>query len=499
MQVSARRYVLSVATLALASLSGYCAPNADLPLSIAGLELVSTTRLSRTEFEYRYRATLTNTGVSLDRAVATARSLSSATIIVDSELTFTDISEDSSTLSWDTFTIRHDRTQPFDPGALVFAVDHPDALPSCETAAPSSAAILAAANTATDTNLLLEAWTDPEVFEEAVHVFETSLRCTIEDPPTSVQRGTAAQGEDTLNCYLEDLDYCGPGSPRGNPRVPDAVNRSCFDHDRCYTFRQSPLGCEFASPVADCCDAPLVSTCERLFNSEIGAPTISLVARGLLVCSMVRGLRSDDTRDSTARCANPACSSGSCQSEFGICADSSSCGDFSCGRDETLLACPADCGICGAISTTLRFEEGNPGIANDGVVIVSATGGYTPVPPIAMDRYADTGFILSVFSDQVYSDFYYLYEFITSGCSTTTYGYPQRDGLAVLFGSPEFVARNLVPCGIDVNQFGFLAFDGSAVHPVTEIDSITIEPLCNLDRSCIPPESPVVCPIDCPR
>src|SRR5262245_7115953 len=64
---------------------------ANMPLlltSIGNYQQVSETRVSRTVFEYVYRATFTNLGGPVTGATATVTSLVPATTIVDGTLTF---------------------------------------------------------------------------------------------------------------------------------------------------------------------------------------------------------------------------------------------------------------------------------------------------------------------------------------------------------------------------------------------------------------------------
>jgi len=98
--------------------------------NIASLELVSSTRVSRTVFEYTYRIRVANVGDDLGRVIGTVSSSSPATEIVDMNCEVGDVPAGGTVLSSDTFTIRHDRTVPFDAGALVWELDAQTAVPS---------------------------------------------------------------------------------------------------------------------------------------------------------------------------------------------------------------------------------------------------------------------------------------------------------------------------------------------------------------------------------
>jgi hypothetical protein len=83
--------------------------------------LVSSQRVSRTDFTYTYRARVMNRGpVDMLGVTATLTSLSAHTAVVAGALTFGDVPAGSAVLSSNTFTIRQNRSVPFQPGALVW-------------------------------------------------------------------------------------------------------------------------------------------------------------------------------------------------------------------------------------------------------------------------------------------------------------------------------------------------------------------------------------------
>src|SRR5262245_27395638 len=92
-------------------------------LTIGPYQLISSTRASRTEFDYIYKATLTNAGPdnALD-ACATVTSRSAKTKIIEGRLYFGSVPSGTSKQSPDTFTIRQDRTIPFNPSDLAWTV-----------------------------------------------------------------------------------------------------------------------------------------------------------------------------------------------------------------------------------------------------------------------------------------------------------------------------------------------------------------------------------------
>ena len=95
---------------------------AHADLSVGNYTLVSQVRVSRTAYDYTYKADLTNTGGPVTNVSAALASASPATTIIDGDLNFGDISANSSVTSSDTFTIRQDRTVPFDAAALVWNI-----------------------------------------------------------------------------------------------------------------------------------------------------------------------------------------------------------------------------------------------------------------------------------------------------------------------------------------------------------------------------------------
>lgn len=91
--------------------------------SISAPQVVSEQRINRTIFEYVMRASLTNGGSATARnAVATVTSTSPRTTIVQNTLRFGDVPANGTSPSQDTFTIRHDRTVPFDAAVLRWTI-----------------------------------------------------------------------------------------------------------------------------------------------------------------------------------------------------------------------------------------------------------------------------------------------------------------------------------------------------------------------------------------
>ena len=94
-------------------------------LTISAPETISETRISRTIFEYVMRAKLTNPGPAAAAISATVTSSSPKTVIVQNTLTFGNVGAATTADSTGTFTLRHDRTVPFDPTKLTWTIKQP--------------------------------------------------------------------------------------------------------------------------------------------------------------------------------------------------------------------------------------------------------------------------------------------------------------------------------------------------------------------------------------
>jgi PKD repeat protein len=98
-------------------------------LTVGSYALQSSKRVSPTDFELVYKAQVTNTGPALRNVVATLVSSSAATVVVEGTLSFGDVAASATVVSIDTFTIRQNRSQPFDPSKLVWTVTGTPASP----------------------------------------------------------------------------------------------------------------------------------------------------------------------------------------------------------------------------------------------------------------------------------------------------------------------------------------------------------------------------------
>lgn len=84
--------------------------------------LVSTKRISQTVFEYTYTADISNWSEAPATLAATLSSTAANVTVVDGALAFGEVARGGTVVSTDTFTIRQDRSQPFDESKLAWQV-----------------------------------------------------------------------------------------------------------------------------------------------------------------------------------------------------------------------------------------------------------------------------------------------------------------------------------------------------------------------------------------
>ncbi|MES9969684.1 MAG: PEP-CTERM sorting domain-containing protein, partial [Candidatus Thiodiazotropha sp.] len=89
-------------------------------LSATDQQYVSKQRAGRVYFDYTYTLSVNNAAEPMSNVVATVTSTSPYTTIMEGEVILGDLSG-GDTISSDTFTIRQNRRQPFDPSALVWS------------------------------------------------------------------------------------------------------------------------------------------------------------------------------------------------------------------------------------------------------------------------------------------------------------------------------------------------------------------------------------------
>ncbi|MBL0726227.1 hypothetical protein [Piscinibacter sp. HJYY11] len=103
--------------LALAMLPGFVVAQ-----TVTGQELVSSVRSGRTTFDYSYRITVRNGDVALNTVQASVQSTSPATQVIKRTVALGNLAAGATLTSTDVFTIRQDRTLPFNPAVLTWTV-----------------------------------------------------------------------------------------------------------------------------------------------------------------------------------------------------------------------------------------------------------------------------------------------------------------------------------------------------------------------------------------
>jgi hypothetical protein len=93
-------------------------PTNSTTLLMCNLTLVSSKQVTLREFDYIMRVDLTNLGPDVGGIAATVTSSAVHTRIMEGSLTFGPLAQGATATSQDTFTIRQNRTVPFDPAKL---------------------------------------------------------------------------------------------------------------------------------------------------------------------------------------------------------------------------------------------------------------------------------------------------------------------------------------------------------------------------------------------
>lgn len=123
---NALRVALGIALALCLTANGYADPR------VTGASLVKETRVSRTIFDYVYQATVENPGGPIRNAEAQLVGVGPGSRIIDGTVRIGDMPDRSLVSPSDTFTIRHDRTVPFDRSALRWAFSWKQ-IPAAET------------------------------------------------------------------------------------------------------------------------------------------------------------------------------------------------------------------------------------------------------------------------------------------------------------------------------------------------------------------------------
>ena len=110
----------------------------SIPATNASYQLVSSTRLSVTQFYYTYKASLVNSGPAITGATATVASLNSAVMVVAGQgtLHFSPVPANGQVMSTDSFTILVNRTVGFSFSELQWSFQNPFADPGPNQTVP---------------------------------------------------------------------------------------------------------------------------------------------------------------------------------------------------------------------------------------------------------------------------------------------------------------------------------------------------------------------------
>jgi PKD repeat protein len=106
-----------------------CSGSWAADLTVGTYSLISSKRVSATEFDYVFKVQVTNTGPGLRNVVGTVASTNPATVVLEGSLSFGDVASGATVTSVNTATFRHNRAQPFDVNKLVWTVSGTPAAP----------------------------------------------------------------------------------------------------------------------------------------------------------------------------------------------------------------------------------------------------------------------------------------------------------------------------------------------------------------------------------
>jgi hypothetical protein len=109
------------ATVTLLCLLGFAGLDAHAQLQVIGRTLVSSTRVSLTDYNYAYTLQVENLGAAATNVTAVATSFAPATTIVQGNLTFPNIPAGGTATSTNTYTIQQNRTVAINQSLIRFA------------------------------------------------------------------------------------------------------------------------------------------------------------------------------------------------------------------------------------------------------------------------------------------------------------------------------------------------------------------------------------------
>jgi hypothetical protein len=183
---------------------------------------------------------------------------------------------------------------------------------------------------------------------------------------------------DCDNAYCSYVQYCGPGTSLtlpvlGDLKVSDCLNRTCFEHDRCYANSCVSSSCNFSGRShTQSCDAPFYSVCEVgacADGSRLNEVDVS-------VCEIAKA--------GPRRATPPQCGFQPCAYNGATC-------------DPSTRKCSGTGGIvAGSYCLTFGQLEGWNGTARSEYTHTTATCVEPPVSSHSSERYVYTGFSLGI-------------------------------------------------------------------------------------------------------
>lgn len=96
---------------------------ADATPTISSIQLVNSIRISRTVYDYVYQATFRGDTTDYQSVSAKLTKVGKGSGIIDADVSIGALNANGNTTSGETFTIRHDRTYPFDANALTWQIN----------------------------------------------------------------------------------------------------------------------------------------------------------------------------------------------------------------------------------------------------------------------------------------------------------------------------------------------------------------------------------------
>ncbi len=116
-------WILLLLSAFLLMLTNSASVRAAPELTIGHYELVASKRITRTVFEYTYKADVTNTGTDALEVSATLSVTAPGVNVLDGQLSFGDVAAGAKVTSSDTFAIRQDRSYSLSESQFIWLID----------------------------------------------------------------------------------------------------------------------------------------------------------------------------------------------------------------------------------------------------------------------------------------------------------------------------------------------------------------------------------------